>query len=542
MLSLSPVSFLLPPPHTHTLTKQGVTATKEAKRYGLSTKLADAIDSMDKDLVLQYEVRLQDGLSCGGAYLKFLSADDDFQPATLGENSGYSVMFGPDKCGNTNQVHLILRHQNPVSGKWEEKHLKSAPAPKADKQAHLYTAILRKDRTFEILIDSVSVKSGTLIDDMVAFVDGKKKEYGFEPPKEIDDPDDFKPADWIDTPKIQDPDAFKPEDWDEDAPKQIPDMDAEKPEDWLDDEPDFVADPDAEAPDDWDEEEDGEWEAPQVANPKCTAVSGCGEWTRPIIDNPDYRGKWVHPMIDHPDYIGVWKPAQISNPAYFSEETHPEAFKTLVAPIGGVAVEIWTMQGSIHFDNIYIGNDIDAAAQWAMESFGKEQAEEEASAKAAARKAAKEARDKKWEEGGVLAKASVLVSSGLEIAGDNLIATVLTMLVVFGSLCYWMCCSGDGDEYPEDDYPEEDTEVTEEEEEEEEEVAPEAEAAETEKETAAILKEESSRPASVPKSKTGADKEKDSEAAAAAAPAETAAKKKPRKKKKKKNGKSATTD
>jgi calnexin len=477
---------------------------------------------MDKDLVLQYEVRLQDGLSCGGAYLKFLNKDESFSTDSMDESSGYSVMFGPDKCGNTNQVHLILRHENPVSGKWEEKHLKSSPAPKSDKLAHLYTAILRKDKTFEILIDSVSVKSGTLVDDMVAFVDGKKKDYGFEPPQEINDPDDFKPEDWVDEAKIKDPDASKPEDWDEDAPKQIPDMDADKPDDWLEEEPDFVADPEAEAPDDWDEEEDGEWEAPQVANPKCKVVSGCGEWTRPIIDNPDYRGKWVHPMIDNADYIGEWKPKQIANPSYFSEETHPEAFKTLVAPIGGVAVEIWTMQGGIHFDNIYIGNDIGAAAQWAMESFGKEQDEEAASAKAAARKAAKDARDKKWTEGGVLAKASVLVSSGLELAGDNLIATVITLLVVFGSLMYYMCCAGeDYEEYPRDEEfsVEEETEVPEE--------------AEVEEESKAILKEssdkkETARPLPTAPSKGSASTDKDESTTAA-----SASKKKKKKKKKK---------
>jgi calnexin len=457
---------------------------------------------VDKDLVLQYEVRLQDGLTCGGAYLKFLNQDDNFTPATLGESSGYSVMFGPDKCGNTNQVHLILRHQNPVSGEWEEKHLKASPSPKTDSAAHLYTAILRKDKTFEILIDSVSVKSGTLVDDMVAYVDGKKKDYGFEPPQEINDPEDFKPADWVDEAKIKDPDAFKPEDWDEDAPKQIPDMDAEKPEDWLDDAPDFVADPDAESPEDWDEEEDGEWEAPQIPNPDCKTVSGCGEWVRPIIDNPDYRGKWVHPEIDNPDYQGVWSPRQIVNPAYFSAETHPEAFSTLVAPIGGVAVEIWTMQSGIHFDNIYIGNDIGAAATWAMESFGLEQEEEAAAAKASARKAAKDARDKKWNEGGVLAKASVAVSAGLEVAGDNLIATVLTMLAVFGGLMYWMCCSGEEEDY--NDYEKEFVaEAPAEEEEEAEEVTPAPEEPE-EKE-----KKESTRPMPVPESKASATADKD---------------------------------
>ena len=460
--------------------------------------------------------------------MKFLNQDDN--ESQLSEASGYSVMFGPDKCGNTNQVHLILRHQNPVSGEWEEKHLKSSPSPKVDKNAHLYTAILRKDKTFEILIDSVSVKSGTLVDDMVAYVDGKKKDYGFVPPAQIDDPDDFKPKDWVDQAKIKDPDAFKPEDWDEDAPKQIPDMDADKPEDWLDDAPDFVADPDAESPEDWDEEEDGEWEAPQVANPDCKTVSGCGEWVRPIIDNPDYRGKWVHPEIENPDYQGVWSAKQIENPAFFSEETHPEAFQTLVAPIGGVAVEIWTMQGGIHFDNIYIGNDIAAAATWAMESFGIEQEEEAASALASKRKAAKDARDQKWTDGGVLAKASVLVSAGLEVAGDNLIATVLTMLAVFGGLMYYLCCSGDGDEY-------EDYESMDAPEEEEEEVAAPAAVAEE----VAAPKKETARPHPVPQSKASASSVKDESGEAEAVPAAASSGKKKKNKKKKKK-KSNTED
>ena len=63
------------------------------------------------------------------------------------------------------------------------------------------------------------------------------------PDKEVDDPEDFKPDDWVDVARIADPAAAKPDDWDEDAPKQIDDAAAEKPAGWLDDEPDQVADP-----------------------------------------------------------------------------------------------------------------------------------------------------------------------------------------------------------------------------------------------------------------------------------------------------------
>jgi hypothetical protein len=41
------------------------------------------------------------------------------------------------------QVHFILRHKNPVSGEWEEKHLVTPPVPDTmDKLTHLYTAIM----------------------------------------------------------------------------------------------------------------------------------------------------------------------------------------------------------------------------------------------------------------------------------------------------------------------------------------------------------------------------------------------------------------
>ena len=60
-------------------------------------------------LVLQYEVKYSEGVTCGGAYLKFFTEDPDFDPTELTNSSPYSVMFGPDKCGATNKVGVILQ-------------------------------------------------------------------------------------------------------------------------------------------------------------------------------------------------------------------------------------------------------------------------------------------------------------------------------------------------------------------------------------------------------------------------------------------------
>ena len=221
------------------------------------------------------------------------------------------------------QVHFIFRHKNPKTGEYEEKHLKSAPSAQITKTTTLYTLIVNADNTFEILIDGESKKSGSLLEDFTPSVN---------PEKEIDDPKDSKPDDWVDEAKIPDPDAKKPEDWDEDAPFEIPDEEATKPDDWLEDEPTMIPDPEAEKPEDWDDEEDGDWIPPTVPNPKCEEASGCGPWERPTKRNPDYKGKWSAEYIDNPAYKGVWKPRKIANPDYFEDKT-PAKFE----PMGAVS-------------------------------------------------------------------------------------------------------------------------------------------------------------------------------------------------------------
>ena len=156
------------------------------------------------------------------------------------------------------------------------------------------------DNTVKILVDNVEKKSASLLSD----TDFKPP---VNPPKEIDDPEDKKPEDWIDEPKMDEPGASKPDDWDEEAPTQIPDPKISKPTSWLDDAPDQIPDPSAAVPSDWDADEDGEWEAPLIKNPDC-AKYGCGEWKAPLIANPDYKGKWYAPKVDNPEYIGVWAP------------------------------------------------------------------------------------------------------------------------------------------------------------------------------------------------------------------------------------------
>jgi len=363
---------------------KGLMVGNEAKKHAVSHLFKEPIDPKGTGLVVQYELHMKKDLKCGGAYLKLLTASEELDHDGFKAETPYTIMFGPDKCGGTNKVHFILRHKSPATGEWEEKHLKKAPTPLlAVGETHLYTAIVGADNTVTLLIDNEEKVKASLLesDDFTPPVN---------PPKEIDDPDDKKPDDWVDTAKIDDPEASKPDDWDEDAPMMIEDPKAEKPESWLDDAPLQVPDPEAEPPDDWDEEEDGEWEAPIVDNPDCKEF-GCGEWKAPQIRNPDYKGKWTAPKVDNPEYKGVWKPKQIANPGYFSDE-QPHA----MAPIGGIGIELWTMQDGALFDNILISTD-PAPAKVAAEAFAA-RSEAEKAAKKAKQEAAEAERKAKEEE------------------------------------------------------------------------------------------------------------------------------------------------
>ncbi|KAG2465798.1 CALX protein, partial [Polypterus senegalus] len=225
---------------------KGLLLKSRAKHHAIASMVKKPF-VFDKDpLVVQYEVNFQDGIDCGGAYMKLLTASDDLNLEQFFDRTPYTIMFGPDKCGEDYKLHFIFRHKSPITGEFEEKHAKRPEVDLkkyyTDKKTHLYTLVLNPDNTFEIFIDQNSVSTGSLFEDMVPPVN---------PPKEIDDPNDSKPDDWDERPKIPDPDASKPDDWDENVPAKIEDLDAVKPEGWLDDEPEYISDPNAEKPVDW---------------------------------------------------------------------------------------------------------------------------------------------------------------------------------------------------------------------------------------------------------------------------------------------------
>lgn len=326
----------------------------KARHYAIGSKLSEPFKfGADQPLVVQYEVQFRETHTCGGSYIKLLRESSTNDLNKLTDKTPYTIMFGPDKCGSEAKLHLIFQYLNPKTHEYEEKHWKQAKQVAdilpifSDQKYHLLKFVLKPNNQFNIYLDGKSVGKGNLLEDLDAPIN---------PPKEIVDPEDSKPADWDERPQIDDPDARKPDDWDENAPKTIEDPSATKPSDWLENEPKHIPDPNAKKPDDW-EEMDGDWEAPLIDNPACVSVSGCGKWQPPMIANPAYKGKWKPPKIANPNYKGKWAPRKIPNPDYFFDET---PFASLDS-IGAVAFELWSMTDNIAFDNLIVTSNLESA-------------------------------------------------------------------------------------------------------------------------------------------------------------------------------------
>merc|ERR1711959_205212 len=275
----------------------GLQTSQDAKFYAISASFPD-FSNKGKTLVVQYSVKHEQNIDCGGAYLKLGPAPFDGK-AFHGETK-YNIMFGPDICGMTKRTHLIFNYKE--KNLLKDKDLRT----ESDELTHVYTLIVKPDNTFEAQIDGAKVEDGKLADG-----------WRFLEPKEINDPEDKKPSDWVDEAEMDDPEDKKPEGYD-DIPAKI-------------------ADPKATKPDDWDDESDGDWEAPQ-------------------IDNPDFKGEWKAKRIKNPAYKGVWAPKKIANPAYVDD--------TSIGQYGSfswVGIDVWQVKAGTIFDNLLITDDVEAA-------------------------------------------------------------------------------------------------------------------------------------------------------------------------------------
>lgn len=78
----------------------------KAKHAAISAPLDRPFHFTNKPFIVQYDVTFQSGQECGGAYLKLLTQETGMRLSQFRDKTPYSIMFGPDKCGNDFKVSV----------------------------------------------------------------------------------------------------------------------------------------------------------------------------------------------------------------------------------------------------------------------------------------------------------------------------------------------------------------------------------------------------------------------------------------------------
>merc|ERR1712107_457687 len=256
---------------------KGIQTKEDSRFFGIATSF-DSFSNDGKELIVQYQAKYEKDIECGGGYMKL--GPKMYDATTFGDPTAYSIMFGPDKCGYTKRTHLIFNYK----GKNVLKKSDLAYKQEGEGTSHLYRLIVKPDNTVRVEIDEEKIYEGSL-----------KEDWELLQPKEISDPDDKKPSDWVEDAMMEDPADKKP--------------------------------------DDWDDEEDGDWEAP-------------------MKDNPAYKGEWYVKRISNPAYKGLWEAKKIANPAYEDDDA---LYK--YADFGFIGFDLWQVKGGTIFDNVIITDD-----------------------------------------------------------------------------------------------------------------------------------------------------------------------------------------
>lgn len=83
---------------------KGLLFSEKAKHFGISAIIDPPLNNENKDLIVQYEVKFNKIVDCGGAYIKLLEYNENFDQTNFTNETPYIIMFGPDKCGTNEKV------------------------------------------------------------------------------------------------------------------------------------------------------------------------------------------------------------------------------------------------------------------------------------------------------------------------------------------------------------------------------------------------------------------------------------------------------
>nr|XP_011748130.1 calreticulin-3 [Macaca nemestrina] len=161
---------------------KGLQTTQNGRFYAISARFKP-FSNKGKTLVIQYTVKHEQKMDCGGGYIKVFPADVDQK--NLNGKSQYYIMFGPDICGfDIKKVHVILHFKNQYHENkklirckvtaldWEKHFLDASASKQSDWNGELdgdWPASMLQKPPYQVcgLFFHLQVRSGTIFDNFL---------------------------------------------------------------------------------------------------------------------------------------------------------------------------------------------------------------------------------------------------------------------------------------------------------------------------------------------------------------------------------------
>ncbi len=85
---------------------KGLQTSQDSRFYGISAKIGEPFTNKGKTLVVQFSVKHEQNIDCGGGYIKVLPSDVDQEK--FGGDTPYYIMFGPVNKSSSPTLSLFL--------------------------------------------------------------------------------------------------------------------------------------------------------------------------------------------------------------------------------------------------------------------------------------------------------------------------------------------------------------------------------------------------------------------------------------------------
>ncbi|OMJ76015.1 hypothetical protein SteCoe_24731 [Stentor coeruleus] len=124
----------------------GIQTADSNPNYAISASFP-AFTSFDMPLIIQYTLKNEQPINCGGGYIKILPKG--FNQLFFSEETPYLIMFGPDYCNGEGKGQLIIPY------KGYNYNIQVPFNVANDEFTHQYTLVINPDEIIDYYIDNV---------------------------------------------------------------------------------------------------------------------------------------------------------------------------------------------------------------------------------------------------------------------------------------------------------------------------------------------------------------------------------------------------